>query len=327
MNDSIDWGKIHLTDNATLVLGNRPKAGSKHLEAGRIELDREFQLALVQAGKRWLSDLASRTRVPYGDDLHLEPREYLGTTIDEISSHAPVVDNQVDREPDADSGPDLYAILSGALQSDKWLSPESLKRPFLFYAIVVERQGGGAISFVKQTSPQRMAKAGGWLTIFDNSLRELTRPVFALEPDVDIVVSDTSVAVLRPLAFERLFADLELSKSLIPEHVSAITKELPLKADTTSALERVSGRLARTRRLLRDLSSFTSEQWAVRTPERIREIIQRRHMNESDFFDENGDIRVTEEKVPTFLEVLASRYFTSDFDEEEMRADKVRKRV
>ncbi|MEV1291507.1 hypothetical protein [Pseudonocardia sp. NPDC049635] len=325
MDEPTDWTRLDLADEVTLVLGFRPRPGSKNLTAGRVEIKKDLADALLQACRRWLLELQTKTRVPYDSDLHLDPGEYLRTTVSELTQRSTISNELADEE--SDQGTELYSILSTAFDSDDWYTAPELRRNFLFYAIVVRRKSGGTVAFVKQSSPQRVAKAGGWMTIFSDTLSEVDRPVFVLEPDVDIVVSGEEIAVLRPLAFERLFADLELSKELIPEHVNVITSSISCGDDLGDQLALITSRKVRARRLLRDISSFTADQWAARTNEKIREVISRRQLEPDDFFDETGRLAVEGEQVVTLLEVLASRYYTSDFDEEEMRADKVRRRL
>lgn len=325
MAEPSEWANLKLTREVTLVLGYRPRPGTKELVSKRVELKKDLQERLAVAATGWLQDLQTRTRVSYQSDLHLDPDEYLSTSITELVSHAPTTSEQL--EPEVTPSSELHSILINAFESDDWFTASELKRAFLFYAIAVRSEDGGTVAFVRQTGPQRVAKTGGWITAFDNTLREMEDPVFVLEPDTDLVVHGDDVAVLRPLAFERLFADLELSRELIPQHVETITDSLPCTAEFSANLEASSGKKVRARRLLRDISAFTPEQWAVRTTARIREVLKQRELAPSDFFDDAGNLAAEGAQIQVFLEVIASRYFTSDFDEEEMRADKVRRRT
>ena len=60
--------------------------------------------------------------------------------------------------------------------------------------------------------------------------------------------------------------------------------------------------------------------------ESIKDVAARRCLDPSDFLSPSGEIDVDETNVPVLLEMLASRCYTSDFDHEQMRADRARRR-
>jgi len=270
--------------------------------------------------------------------LHLEPEEYLTTQIEtlkamgeaQVVEPAEAVDENVpgsmDDGLDHSAGLDLKSIVVDSFRNEDWIRGASLRRAYLFYAIVVKDDSGTPVAFIKQTSPQRIAKVGGWLTIFDNTLRELESPVFVLDPDIDLILRGDELAIFRLIAFERLLSDLEISKALVPEHVETLAAEIPFAEGVRDLVTVACQDRVRTRRLLRQLSSFTKDQWEARTYEKISIVMEKRKLNRSDFFNEDNQIKVDSERVPILLDVLASRYYTSDFDDEEMRADKARRR-
>jgi hypothetical protein len=324
---SFSWNDIELTGEVTLLLGKRPRPGSHRLEAERIDIGRTFADELAHACKRWIGSLNERSAVQYTgeDDPYIEDDEYLDVSLRDLVSIA---------EGDSDSTPDLRELIAGAFSNNDWVVPRNLVQGFLFYAIVGRAEGDRSVGFVKQTAPQRLAKQGGWLTALSDTLDVtnprplldiLRRPVFILEPDVDLILTGDRVAVLRMLAFDRLFADLEISRALAPQHVMAIAEEFPFAEGAIQTISSVCQKKARCRRLLKQLSMLSSERWQLRK-ERIEDVLELRRLDKSEYLNEAGEISPSTENVQTLLEVLTSRYYTSDFDEEEMRADRARRR-
>jgi hypothetical protein len=232
---------------------------------------------------------------------------------------------ETDREEEHEEEADLRRIVTEAFDSDDFLDAQQLgSTRYLFYCLVT-RTAQQQVGLVKQTGPQRLAKPGGFLTFYSDSLKKLEQPVFVLEPDVDLFVSKDRIAVLRPLAFERLCSDLELSEADVPLHVQTLSHALPLTTSASDALEKACQRGARPARLLRQLAALPAESWQARDAESIRDVVTRRCLD-PDFLTPSGEIDVEEANVPVLLEMLASRYYTSDFDNEQMRADRARRR-
>jgi hypothetical protein len=345
------WPGLKLGNEVTLLLGYRPKPGTKDLEAGRVELNADLASDLLSNCRRWLNETEAKTPVPYEAELHLEPEEYLSVGIgelprvQELTQHGPPappsakdvqangvndsLNQDSEKQPEEDESADsnLKTIVDNAFTNDDWIRADDLRKSYLFYAIAVKDTSGIPVAFIKQTSPQRVAKTGGLLTMFDNVLRQISSPVMVFDADVDLILHKDRLAIFRALAFERLLSDLEISKALVPEHVRAISSNLELADGLPERLVTVGQSRSRTQRLLREISSLSKAQWAARTAERVREKLEERKLNASDFLDHEGKLRVDDSNVPVLLEVLASRYYTSDFDNEEMRADKARHRI
>lgn len=175
--------------------------------------------------------------------------------------------------------------------------------------------------------PPRPGDVISWLTVFDDARAILDRPVLVLDPDIDLVLAGGQLAIIRPPAFERLCPDLQISQARVPHHMRVVTNALPTAPDTAAAIDSVCQHRTRAGRLLREISSFSAEQWHARTAGRVAEVLSRRGFRREDISDDSGELSMTAEPVPTLLELLASRYFTSDVDAEEMRADNARRRT
>jgi hypothetical protein len=323
------WHNVSPSGPITLLLGWRPRP--RRLTARRVDLDANFAEDLRGFAAKWFSRVSEMKSVPYGTgDPHLERDEYLDVPFSALppprqrdgraDSPADVMEEEHEEEGD------LRRIVTEAFGCDEFLDAQQLTSSrYLFYCLV-SSTSHGPVGLVKQTGPQRIAKAGGFLTMYSDSLRKLEQPVFVLEPDIDLMVSEDRIAVLRSLAFERLCSDLQLSEADVPAHVETLGQALPLTPGASEAVDRVCRRGARTGRLLRQLAALPAESWHARDAESIREVADLRGLSAADFLTANGEIDVTEANVPVLLEMLASRYYTSDFDREQMRSDRARPR-
>jgi hypothetical protein len=325
------WTNAGPVGPVTLLLGWRPRP--RRLAAQRVDLGADFAGDLRDFAARWVARVGEMNPVAYdyGTDPHLEPDEFLDVPFSALPSprdrtterSALDTDGADEHEEEAD----LRRIVMEAFDNDDFLDAQQLgSTRYLFYCLVT-RTPQGQVGLVKQTGPQRLAKAGGFLAFFSDSLRRLEQPVFVLEPDIDLLVSMDRIAVLRPLAFERLCSDLQLSEADVPLHVETLGHALPLTANAREALEKACRRGARSARHLRQLAALPAESWQTRDADSIREVVARRCLDPGDFLTARGEIDVEEANVPVLLEMLASRYYTSDFDNEQMRADRARRRL
>ena len=310
-----------------------PGPGLRELKFGRLELKKQLAEEFVAAARSWLDELTEKRPVAFDYDLALDDDEYLSASLSgliELSQRQAGTDANEAPGAESEQGPtseaELQAVIAAAFNSDDWLPADSLRRNFLFYAVVVRTSDRESIGFIKQSGPQRLAKAGGWLTAFDGSLDTFDKPILVVEPDVDLILHGDNVAILRPIAFERLCADLELSNALVPDHADTVSKALPLADGARDVIVASCRARKRSAVILRTLSSFSEEQWARRTVEGIRSVLQRRGLTEDEFISSNGELVATENNVKELLEVLTSKYYTSDFDEEERAADRSRLR-
>src|SRR5215210_3592722 len=124
---------------------------------------------------------------------------------------------------------------------------------------------------VRKTNPRRSATAGRMLALLGNTLTDVDKPVFTLEPGFDLIVVPAGVIASTRACSNSVQGDGGRPRA-IPSSVEAISTHLPLAGDGTARLEEKALKSSRLRRRLRSIYDQAALDQAAqeRAPERLR---------------------------------------------------------
>lgn len=197
--------------DARLILGWRDGGV---IEAAGVPLDRDVLEDLRAVGENTAAELPDRTARTYEPHAHLEGQEeYFRVPIGDLPTHA--------LSNDAASTASLLAATRDPDNLPR-ITPTNLGNyRFLFYGVVFSTTSGGTVTFIKKEDPTRAAASVKLSMIGGTRLRRADPPALMLKEDIDLVVTETEVLVLRKTPFEHLFNDVRVALQDVSTNVAA----------------------------------------------------------------------------------------------------------
>lgn len=282
----LDPAALELPDQISLLVAWRQ---GRSLASGEIRIADDVTEHLRGAARRTLERLRGIDLVPYTPEIVLEADQALYVTDDELVADSPFTAAVLPNEP-----PTL-------------LNARSLpERALLLYAVNADTDQG-AVALVRKKNPHPVARPGRIYALLGNTLAEVDRPVFTLEPEFDMVVSANGVIATDQNAFELLFRETDAVLARIPDWVEGIADHLPLAGDGAALLAEKARGNSRLRRRLRAIH----ERGHLRDVdiETVREHIREVGLSEEELIAD--DQLVVDEADPmTLLYLLNEDFFT-----------------
>jgi len=323
-----DWAALKLGNGVRLLLGWRD--GRRDLDARPVRISTDIATAMIAACRRSLDGVATLDRRIYSGIPALEHDQYLSLTI--TASDAGTPDNNANDQlqtegmlpEEAAATGQLLQVVDGAFEADDWLTKDELAGgSWLFYVVVVDLDDDGAIAFVRKYNPQRGLKAGRLqVAARGNTLTRFDHPLFNFDFDFDLIIAPDEIAIFNVTAFNSVFADIELAKIHVSEHVATMTTGLALNLTSTAEAllrkeceTRVS--LANRVRRLAHLNYLGSVTRAT-----LRDALDR-HQMPRDRLGSAQKVRLaTRADVEVFFDLVEGLYYEADFTGEGRRADR-----
>ena len=314
----MDWPTLTLAPGAELIVGWRPRRS--RLDAAAIELSQDVARELQALCRAELDRLPGLIRRPYGGSPYIEPgEEYLAVPIAELPSAAAPA-HTVDADEAADLSDLQRLVMTPGLPS---LSATDLREGrYLFYAVIcTEQDTDQRIGFVRQSDPHRVARAGGFTTLFgQEGLRRLEDPVFVFEASFDLIISPEEVAVLRLEAFNRMFADLNTLAMAAPANATTIAgivgRVTPAAVEALARAGAARPSLARRLQRLATTGAVPSV-----TPGDLSKAMLKHDLDPARLV--TGDqITFPQEQAAVFLDLIEQLYYETDFTSEHRRSDR-----
>ncbi len=327
----LDWTALDTSSgNFALLLGQRVRR--VHLEARRLkDVKRDVSERLRAICGDTVSKLEGMGARDYFGNPELEENEEY-FVIDRTShiARAQVADQGEDnttdiRQAEAAAQSDLQSLVANAWSHDK-IGLSEIDRQFLFYAVVIDIDEEGPVGFVRKMNPRLRPKSGGFIAaIYADGVKTLEEVPLSFDGHFDVVVSKTSIAVLRQKPGISLFSDIDLIKETVPREVGALASAMPLPFATggkDALVEVCSDRPSLAKQLQR---VSRSDEIQKVTPELFRAALKR-HGLDTQRYLRRGCLVVPKEDVRTVLDVLESIYYETDFASEPRRADRYSRR-
>lgn len=330
-----DWDAVALTGEPVLVIGWRK---TNTLVGATVDLTDTTFATFIEVAETALERLGRQERRPWEPDAELEEGEqFFAISTADLPALTPPRRSRRQRPetedravPDQTGDPALSQLAA---------LPRLLFRPgtlttldasqlgagtFNFYAIVLrEEVGDQPIAFVRAVDPTRIIKKARWYFSHSGALQQVRRPDFALDDDIDLVVTPEEVAVCRPIAFDRLFFDVRALLNDVPANAQILSDaltELPMAAVTRQSFINVcQSRPTFARRLQRLAHAIDG---ASVTPATLREVLTTHGLSPDDFLDVNNHLKIEDGNVRTFLDVAEGRWYQADFTGAARRADR-----
>jgi hypothetical protein len=311
------WDGVDLASEPRLLLGQRK--GSKRIEVHRIEVHQELFGDLRSIAQDAIAELQRREAKPFSTFASKTSDDYFDLRVSDIPQRR----NRRKREDD----PEAYEIASAlAMVADCDNHPvmtaaELRNADPTLYAIVFE-DDGDYVGFIRNVSPRRSVRPGLKYLQYGDTLKKIDPPDLAIDDAIDLVVASDRCAVLSPTAFTTLFGDVGVSFEQVPSNVTAMSDALegvlPLGPSTLTALSDRCGRRVNDAKRLHHIVTERKEAMEALTLSEMEVLLERRGL---DGAIQNGELRLIDDNISDFLDLVEGRLFNDDVTGEERRAD------
>ncbi|MBF6342809.1 hypothetical protein [Nocardia cyriacigeorgica] len=313
MRSGRDWAGIDITgEPIDLLLGWRD--GRKRLQALRIEFAAALGEEMREIAAATLEQLGAMAPIEYDTIAALvDGEEFFSFALDGLDRAQP---GAAAGEPDAQIA-GLLQLIARSATLDTVLPRQMRDGTFLFYVLICESSipDRQRTAFVRLQHGLRVASAHRILATFGERLNRVGDPVFAFAEEFDLVIADREIAILKPDTFLRLFTDLELLTKATPDFVDHISEALGLElaAPVKDTIIAVCAKRPSYAKLLKRLSGVDYLPKITLTSLQA-EIDRYPELPEGIHIDDSG-IVLSDQGVPTFLEILDQRIWRGPFDD------------
>lgn len=304
----INWTGIDLSGDPRLIVGRRPRP--KHLEAERVDVHQDAHPALREIAETAVQELADTQQRVYEPFAELE----IGEEHFEL---------QVGVGAAGADGAELPRLISVVDELTSVDARDLKEQQNLFYALCWT-SSAGVTGFVRQTDPVRVLRHGRRFFQYQDALRSVEAPDFALDGFVDFVFHAGTVGILRPTPFRNLFADVDVALSGVPTYIAnaraALASTAPITDSSAAALQSVVSRRVTFASRLRRLADRLAE--VPITADAMLAAAARHIDDPSLVIDSSGQLEFDEDHVGVVLDLLEGRLFEDDFSGQHRRADR-----
>ncbi len=285
-------------------------------------------LTWEHSGRRALDGMPDLDRRVYSGIPALDHGQYLSLTIvateDEATDGATpsAADGMLPEEAAATAR--LVELVEDAFDTDDWLTKDELAGgSWLFYAVVVDLGDDEVIAFVRKYNPQRGLKAGRLqVAARGNTLTRFDDPLFNFDFDFDLIITPSEIAIFNVAAFNSVFADIELAKIHVAEHVTTMTSGLAL--NLTSTAEALLRKECQSRvSLANRVRRLAHVDYLGRvTPIALRDALDKHGMPRDQLGKAQKVRLTTRADVEVFFDLVEGLYYEADFTGQARRADR-----
>jgi hypothetical protein len=272
----------------------------------------------------WRQGKAVQSRtVKIGGDVAARLKQFAVDCAEGIDDNAPEYDPDEPPEGDPqrtasrgeafDTG--LLAELDKGSSQDI-ASFEDLHRPLVCWAIVLGSVDTQTV-FVHKNNPVQLARKPLVAGLLDSTLTVVSEPLFAFDPNFDLVITREQLHVLDPKDFEGLFRDSDAVLARAQEWATTLTTSLP---STDGSLEELTQTLKSNGVIRRKvLSVLRRPYFANLTADTVRSRLERHNLDEATYFPD-GKLNFTADTIVTLVRLLNEDLFRGDFSDEQFAA-------
>lgn len=312
-----DWTETQVTGKPRFLLGERNS--SKRIGVHRIEVHEDLFEDLRSIAQGALDELQRREPKPYTTFGGMTSDDYFDLDTSEIPERR----DKRKREDD----PEAYEIASALAMVTRCdehpvMTAENLRKahPSL-YAIVFEASGD-YVGFIRKRSPRQVVRPGWRYLEHGNTLKKIRPPDLAIDGVVDLVVASDRCAILSQTAFTTLFGDVGVAFEQVPKCVKAVSVALkdttPLAEESVKSLRDRCGRRINDAKRLHHIVLERQEELEKLGADEIKVLLEKRRLEHTLV---NGELKLNQDNVSEFLDLIEGRLFDDDVTGEERRAD------
>src|SRR5258706_952248 len=130
----------------------------------------------------------------------------------------------------------VLALINDGAELDHMAPGELAHRQIAFYAAILGDDPEHRTAYIAKHNPARVGRQGRIVSLGRDVLSRVDDPLFIFEPDFDLVVDASSIAVFNSPTFELLFRDAPEVIAAVRGWVAEITVAMPFDANGADAL-------------------------------------------------------------------------------------------
>ena len=332
------WSETSLDGEPRFVVGFRK--GSGLINCYRVDIHEDTFREFREIARGAIARIPSLTRRPYDYFGALEEDEYFALDIRRIPKRpirtarkkstlkpAAQVEMGLDRsqQPSTPGAEEAAATLRMVAQTDehRFLTADELRGGLnLNLYMICFPIDSGFLAFIRRTGPHRSLAPGLRYFQYGDTLKRMRQPDFVLDNRVDMIVGPDEIAVFSDTVVQVLFRDVRLVMGSVDNNVqrlgSAFSEYLPLSSEGVEALRRFANRGPRNAKRLHDLANQRLADLTL-GPAAISEDLVSHQL---DHLVVDGELALSDESIPSYVDYLEGRLFHDDHTREPRRADR-----
>ena len=321
------WPNLRLDGDPRLVVGFRK--GSGLITCYQVQIHQDTFDVFRGIAKAALDRVPKLTRRNYDYFGALEEDEYFALANTAIPSR-PVGRHQ-GQSPRL--GPPGSAEVAAALQmvagtdQHQALSAGRVRRGLRLNLYMISfRTSAGFLGFIRKAGPQSLIKPGLRYFQYGDTLKRISRPDFVFDDRMDMIVGPDEVAIFSSAVVQVLFRDVGLVMGGVEGNVQQLAdrfhQHLPLHAEGEEALRRYGNHGPRNAKRIHDLVHHRLDDLKV-DPAAITQDFSTHELGS---LLRNGELALTDESIPGYLDYLEGRLYHDDHTQEPRRADRFSRR-
>lgn len=311
------WPELNLDEDPRLVVGFRK--GSGLMDCYQIQIHEDTFDEFRQIATGAISRIPNLTRRPYDYFGALEEDEYfslVNTAIPKRSRPTP-------------GSEETAAALRLVAHTDQHppLPADRLRAGLKLNLYMISfPTTSGFLGFIRQTAPHRSIKPGLRYFQYGDTLKKVRHPDFVLDDKIDLIVGPDEVAIFSNTVVQVLFRDVGVVMGSVNGNVDRIAKahhqHMPLSIEGTEALRHYGRKGPRNAKRLQDLVQYRLTELKSDPAAVIEDLCN----HQLDHLVMNGELVLTDDSIPQYLDYLEGRLFHDDHTHSPRRADRFSKR-
>lgn len=311
------WPELSLEADPRLVVGFRK--GSGLIDCHRVQIHEDTFHEFRQIATEAISRISNLTRRPYDYFGALEEDEFFALA----NSDIPIPSQQT---PGSEETASALRIVA---QTDQHplLPPDRLRTGMKLNLYMISfPTPSGFLGFIRQTGPQRSIKPGIRYFQYGDTLKRVRHPDLVIDDKIDLIVGPDEVAIFSERVVQVLFRDVRLVMGSVDGNIDRISEKhhqrLPLSIGGREALRRYGNKGPRNARRLDDLAQYR----ITELKDDPAAVMQDLANHKLDYLIVDGEIVLTTESIPQYLDYLEGRLYHDDHTNAPRRADRFSRR-
>ena len=332
------WPEASLDGEPRFIVGFRK--GSGLIDCYRIDIHEDTFGEFREIAQGAISQIPRLTRRPYDYFGALEDDEYFALDITRIpsrptrasrkkSTRKPIgqvgVSHSGTLEPSAPGDEEAAAALRMVARTDehRFLTADELRAGLkLNLYMIAFPLDSGFLGFIRRTRPHRSLAPGYRYFQYGDTLKRMSQPDFVLDNRIDMIVGPDEIAVFSDTVFQVLFRDVRLVMGSVDDNVqrlgSAFSEYLPISSDGVEALRRFANRGPTNAKRLHNLAHHRLTDLTLDPADISKDL----KSHQLDHLVVNGELTLSDESIPSYVDYLEGRLFHDDHTSEPRRADR-----
>lgn len=279
---------------------------------------REIARSVTEGGQA-SRGLLEREPEEWSPEAQITPETYLECSIEGVGDSPHITKK---KNISLNSANEKFLSLIQHPETFELLDPKKMKPENLsIYGFTI---GGSAdrIAFVRKLNPRRGLSSGKWFGFFSDTINRIDEPIFAFDNEIDLICVADRLVILKQSAFYALFRNNKGLHLLVDKWAQSLKSEIKCDIEEET-LKKIKDKANSDSRIRQRLEAITERgHLGELSVDQIKNAMADCAMEEEDYFDSDGLLKVSDENIAELLYFLNEDLYSGSISGEAFRADK-----